>query len=77
MHKGTGDFASFGRMAARPAAKKGKRRPRPTVGRGLVREVSYLHPDEETALVNYAARKRISKAEVIRQALRAFLGVED
>jgi hypothetical protein len=34
-------------------------------------------PDEDAALVAYAQKKRISKTEVIRQALRAFLGVED
>lgn len=59
------------------AAKKRRPKPRPTVGRGLVREVSYLHPDEEAALTDYAERKMVSKAEVIRRALRAFLGVED
>ena len=62
-------------MAKRPAAPK--RPPKPTVGRGLVREIAYLHADEDAALVAYAQRKRISKTEVIRQALRAFLGVED
>lgn len=54
-----------------------KRKARPTIGRGLVREVAYLHPDEEAALGNYAERKRLSKSEVIRRALRSFLGVED
>ena len=42
-----------------------------------MREIAYLHADEDAALIAYAQRKRISKTEVIRQALRAFLGVED
>ena len=70
-------FGSFRSRGGSPINEEGQARPRPTVGRGLVREVSYLHADEEAALVEYAARKKVSKAEVIRQALRAFLGVED
>jgi hypothetical protein len=50
---------------------------RPATTRGLIREVSYLHPDEEEALVKQAELKRCSKAEIIRRALRAYLGIED
>jgi hypothetical protein len=50
---------------------------RPATTRGLIREVSYLHPDEEEALVKQAEQKRCSKAEIIRRALRAYLGIED
>jgi hypothetical protein len=55
----------------KPAARKA------VTSRGLVRESTYLHRDEEEALVAYAERRQISKAEVLRRALRAFLGVED
>jgi len=43
----------------------------------LIREVSYLHPDEAEALAKRAEQKRVSKSEVIRQAIRSFLGIED
>ena len=59
------------------AAKKPSSDRRPATTRGLVREVSYLHPDEEEALVKQAEQKRCSKAEIIRRALRAYLGIED
>lgn len=49
----------------------------PFTGRGLVREVSYLHPDEAQALADRAKKERASKAEIIRRALRAYLGIED
>jgi ribbon-helix-helix CopG family protein len=45
-------------------------------GTNLVREVSYLHEDEAAALAARAKKER-SKAEVIRRALRAYLGIED
>jgi hypothetical protein len=50
---------------------------KPATGRGLVREVSYLHPDEAEALKKRADLKRVSKAEIIRRALRAYLDIED
>ena len=46
-------------------------------GTNLVREVSYLHEDEAEALAKRAKKDRCSKAEVIRRALRAYLGIED
>lgn len=45
--------------------------------RGLIREVAYLHPDEAKALEVRAEVKRVSKSEIIRRALRAYLGIED
>jgi len=45
--------------------------------RGLWREISYLHDDEAEALAQRAKKERNSKAEVIRRALRAHLGIED
>jgi hypothetical protein len=50
---------------------------KPATGQGLFREVSYLHGDEVQALVERAKKERTSKAEIIRRALRAYLGVED
>jgi hypothetical protein len=46
-------------------------------GRGLIREVSYLHGDEAEALAKRATKDRCSKAEIIRRALRTYLGIED
>jgi Ribbon-helix-helix protein, copG family len=46
-------------------------------GTNLVREVSYLHEDEAEALARRAKRERCSKAEIIRRALRVYLGIED
>jgi hypothetical protein len=59
------------------ASKEPRSDRRPATTRGLIREVSYLHADEEDALVKQAAAKRCSKAEIIRRALRAYLGIED
>ncbi len=43
----------------------------------LIREVSYLHPDEADGLAKRAEQERCSKAEIIRRALRAYLAVEE
>lgn len=48
----------------------------PFAGTRLFREVSYLHEDEAEALAKRAERERCSKAEIIRRALRAYLGIE-
>jgi hypothetical protein len=61
-----------------PTRETKPRAPRkPFTGRGLIREVSYLHDDEAAALEKRAAKDRCSKAEIIRRALRAYLGIED
>ena len=60
--------------------KKGEGAPKtrkPATSRGLWREISYLHQDEAEALAERAKKERTSKAEVIRRALRAYLGIED
>lgn len=49
----------------------------PATGRGLYRETIYLHADELAAVASYAQRKRCSKAEAIRRAVRDFFGIED
>lgn len=48
---------------------------RVATSRGLIREVAYLHGDEVEALARKAAKERTSKSEIIRRALRAYLGV--
>jgi hypothetical protein len=44
---------------------------------GLTRETAYLYDDEEQALEERASRERCSKSEIIRRALRSYLGVEE
>jgi len=51
--------------------------PKPFTAGGLVREVSYLHQDEAEALALRAKKERATKAEIIRRALRSYLGIED
>jgi hypothetical protein len=62
-------------MPAKPRQEKPAKKP--ATGRGLYREVSYLHADEAVALAKAAERERCSKAEIIRRAVRSFLGIED
>ncbi len=62
------------RMAKLPEAVTTRK---PATGQGLFREVSYLHEDEAQALAERARKERASKAEIIRRALRAYLGIED
>jgi Ribbon-helix-helix protein, copG family len=61
-----------------PTARKAPKpkRKHVTLG-GLTRETAYLYDDEERALEEKAKRERCSKSEVIRRALRMYLGVED
>jgi metal-responsive CopG/Arc/MetJ family transcriptional regulator len=42
-----------------------------------VREVSYTHEDEAEALDKRAKKERASKSEIIRRAVRAYLGIEE
>jgi hypothetical protein len=60
-----------------PKIERDREERKPATARGLVREVSYLHPDEAEALKKRAELKRVSKAEIIRRALRSYLGIED
>jgi len=43
---------------------------------GRLRECAYLVPEELAALERAAEEKRCSKSEIIRRALRSYLGVE-
>ena len=70
MHEAALRFARLHPMA------EDKLKDRTTNGR-LYREVSYLHEDEARGLAEAAVKLRCSKSEVIRRAVRAFLGIED
>jgi 3-phenylpropionate/cinnamic acid dioxygenase small subunit len=54
-----------------------RERQKHTTQGGLTRETAYLYDDEEQALEERASRERCSKSEIIRRALRSYLGVED
>ena len=58
------------------AQKKPPKR-KPATGRGLLREVAYLHADESEALEKEARRQRCSKSEVIRRLIREHFRIED
>ncbi|MFP5288029.1 MAG: CopG family transcriptional regulator [Thermoanaerobaculia bacterium] len=60
-----------------PKREKPKAPRKPFTGTGLIREVSYLHEDEARLLEARAEKERCSKSEIIRRALRAYLGIED
>ncbi len=42
-----------------------------------IRLVAYIFEDEDAALGKEAKRKRTSKSEIVRRALRRYLGLED
>lgn len=59
------------------ASKTPRQRQKHTTKGGLTRETAYLYEDEEIALEARAAKERCSKSEIMRRALRAYLGIED
>jgi hypothetical protein len=59
-------------------AKKGPRGGKTTVtARGLIRTVVYLHPDERKALKLAAVEREVAASEIMREALRKYLKLED
>jgi 3-phenylpropionate/cinnamic acid dioxygenase small subunit len=54
-----------------------RERQKHTTKGGLTRETAYLYDDEERALEERATRERCSKSEVMRRALRVYLGIGD
>lgn len=44
---------------------------------GMIRKTLWLHQDEAEALRDKAYRDRVPESEIMRQALRAFLRIED
>jgi hypothetical protein len=59
-------------------SKRGPRGGKTTVtARGLVRTVVYLHPDERKALKLAAVERDVAASEIMREALRRYLALED
>jgi hypothetical protein len=64
-----------------------KKTPQPTTGprggettvskSGMVRKTLWLHGDEAEALRERAYHERRAESEVVREALRGYLGIED
>ncbi len=50
---------------------------RKSEGQKVIRVTTYLHPDEAEAVEEAARKRRLSKAAVIRAAVREHLGIED
>ena len=58
--------------------KEGPRGGKTTVTKsGLIRTVVYLHPDERKALKLAAVEQEVSGSDIMRAALRQYLGIED
>jgi len=67
-------------MAAprKKAAAKGPRGGETTISKsGMVRKTLWLHGDEADALREKAYQERRAESEIVREALRGFLGIED
>ena len=56
---------------------KGPRGGETTVEPGMVRKTLWLHGDEADALREKAYQERRAESEIVREALRGFLGIED
>ncbi len=66
------------RKRAAPKVPQGPRGGLTTVTKsGMVRKTLWLHEDEAEALRERAYKDRRSESEIMRQALRRFLGIED
>jgi len=62
----------------RKKAAKGPRGGETTVSKsGMVRKTLWLHGDEADALREKAYQERRAESEIVREALRAHLGIED
>lgn len=44
---------------------------------GMVRKTLWIHGDEAEALRERAYKERIAESEIVRAALRRYLGIED
>ncbi len=44
---------------------------------GMVRKTLWVHGDEAEALRQRAFKERRAESEIVREALRAYLGIED
>ena len=64
--------------APRKKTTKGPRGGETTVSKsGMVRKTLWLHGDEADALREKAYQERRAESEIVREALRAYLGIED
>ena len=61
----------------RPGKKPSGKAPSMRTPGGLIRKVAYLHADEVAALRRLAYEEARSESDIIREAVRAYLGVED
>lgn len=67
-----------GMAAPRKKPAKGPRGGETTVSKsGMVRKTLWLHGDEADALREKAFRERRAESEIVREALRSLLGIED
>ena len=67
-------------MSEKPSERRsaGPRGGKTTVTKGgLIRTVVYLHPDERKALRLAVAEREQPASEIVREALRRYLGIED
>lgn len=65
-------------MAGTKTQPKGPRGGETTVTKsGMVRKTIWLNGDEAEALRERAYRERRSESEIVRESLRAYLGIED
>lgn len=66
------------RMPGQSTPRKGPRGGETTVTKsGMVRKTIWLHDDEAEALREKAYQERRSESEMVREALRAYLGIKD
>jgi hypothetical protein len=67
-----------GTMAKKSKPTEGPRGGRTTVSAsGMVRKTLWLHADEAERLRELAYRERRAESEIMREALRKLLGIED
>jgi hypothetical protein len=65
-------------MTQKGKVSKGPRGGETTVSKsGMIRKTIWLHGDEAEVLRERAFRERRSESEIVREALRAFFGIED
>lgn len=65
-------------MAKKTTPQRGPRGGETTVSKsGMVRKTIWLHGDEAEALREKAYRERRAESDIMREALRQLLGIED
>lgn len=66
-------------MSGEEGKRQGPRGGKTTVSKSgnLIRKTFWIHPDEEEALRREAFEERRSEADIVREALRRYFGIED